>query len=109
MSWENRKNGRFYYRAVKRNGRVIKKYVGCGAVGEVAAALVARARQERADESATLLAEQARLAIPERTLVELDRACSQAIEASLTAAGYHRVDYKWRRRYVPKSRSSDDR
>src|SRR5450432_3066636 len=103
MSWESRKRGRFYYRAVKQGGKVEKTYIGAGAAGQAAAALVAEAKQRRADQAAALEAEKARLATPVRAMAELDRACSLAIEASLTAAGYHKFDYKWRRRHVPRS------
>ena len=108
MSWERRKTGWFYYRAVKRHGKVEKTYIGAGAVGKAAAALVAEARWRRADEATALAAERDRLAGPLDAMAALDRACSRAIEAALTAAGYHSVDYKWRRKRVPRPERTDD-
>jgi hypothetical protein len=32
MGWERRRSGRYYYRARKINGRVVKEYVGQGHV-----------------------------------------------------------------------------
>jgi hypothetical protein len=107
VSWELRKGRRVYYSAEKRDGRVVKVHIGRGAVGEVAAGLVAEARRRRADEAAALEAEKVRLAVPDRAMAALDEACGLAIEASLTAVGFHRFDYKWRRRHVRKTGPDD--
>jgi hypothetical protein len=109
VAWETRGGRRFFYTAVKRDGRTIKTFVGGGAVGEVAAGLVAESRRVRADQAAALEAERARLSAPDRAVAALDRACALAVEAALTAAGYHRCSYKWRRRHVRGTGPPDDR
>ena len=101
MAWELRGGRRYYYSSTRRSGRSIKAYVGHGAAGALAAALVAEGIRRRADRALALVAERARLASPERALAALDRACRLAIEAELAAAGYHNYDYRWRRRHVP--------
>jgi hypothetical protein len=103
MPWERRETGRFYYSARRIGGKVVKKYMGGGLVGEVAEGLAIASRQRRTERSVTIAAEKEALTKPERALANLDAACSLAIEACLTAAGYHRVDYKWRRQRVPRS------
>lgn len=105
MAWETRGHCRFFYISRRQDGRVIKDYAGRGAIGEVAAGLVAEARRKRADEAAALDAEKARLEGPDRAMANLDRACVLAIEATLTAAGFQRFDYKWRRRHVRRTDS----
>jgi hypothetical protein len=107
MAWESRGRGRYYYISRREDGRVVKDYIGRGATGAIAAGLMAEARRKRADEAATLAAERARLAGPERAMAELNRACGLAIEATLTAEGFHRCCYKWRRRHVRKSGPGD--
>lgn len=47
MGWETRRNNRYYYRARKVGGRVVKEYVGAGPVAETVAAQDARVRSER--------------------------------------------------------------
>src|SRR4051794_2815929 len=98
MAWETRKGRRYYYAARKRAGRVVKRYCGGGVAGEVAAELEAEARRLRAERAAALERERARLRPADAAMAALDRACALTIEAELVAAGYHRVNFMWRRR-----------
>jgi hypothetical protein len=98
MAWETRKGGRYFYRAVKKDGRVIKTYIGRGLPAEIAAGHLTQARERRLDQEAAYQAERARLALPTQALADLDAACSLMVEATLTAAGFHKVDSKWRRK-----------
>src|SRR5687768_17274293 len=47
MPWEDRPGGRYYYRAKKIKGRLVKEYVWAGARAEAAAAEDAHAREVR--------------------------------------------------------------
>jgi hypothetical protein len=108
MAWENRGRGRYFYLNRRREGRVVKTYYGPGAIGEVAAGLLDEARRKRADQAAELKAMQARFAAPDRAMSALDEVCALAVEAALTAAGYHRCSYKWRRKHVRRTRPGND-
>jgi len=48
MAWERRGAGLYFYRSVRRFGRVVKEYGGCGAVGQLAE-LAADADREQRD------------------------------------------------------------
>ena len=46
MAWEERRGRAYYYRSVRRGGRVAKEYVGPGPIGEPTASLDAERRAE---------------------------------------------------------------
>jgi hypothetical protein len=100
MGWERRNGRSYYYRVKKRAGRVVKSYVGRGRMGEIAEALEVEARRRRADREEALRAEKSRTGHADRAMDDLDRACALAIRASLIGAGYHRVNFQWRRKRV---------
>jgi hypothetical protein len=100
MGWELRHGRRYFYSAEKRAGRVVKIYRGRGRIGELAEALELEARRQRADREEALRAERSRTGRADRAMDDLDRACALAIRASLIGAGYHQVNYAWRRRRV---------
>lgn len=99
MAWERRRQGTYYYRTRKEQGRVIKEYVGTGPLAEIAAERDALARAARADEAeiqrrerAALLAIDAPLEVFTDSLETLTRAC-------LLHAGFHRHHGgEWRKR-----------
>jgi hypothetical protein len=100
MGWVVRHGRRYYYSAKKRAGKVVKTYRGRGRIGEMAEALELEARRQRADREEALRAEKSRTSQADRAMDDLDRACVMAIRAMLTRAGYHPVNYAWRRRRV---------
>ena len=97
MGWETReRGGRYYTRSRRENGRVVREYVGAGAVGELAALRDAQERHRRkeADERGRALLEQAEeLAAP---VLELYEAADMLLRAHLVAAGYARYKGEWR-------------
>jgi hypothetical protein len=98
MSWERRRKGRFYYAATRRDGRVVKKYMGRGPVAELSALQADVARAKRDAEADALRAEKKRLDGPERLVEVLDRECTLVMAASLMAAGFRRQNYgPWRK------------
>jgi hypothetical protein len=100
MGWEVRHGRRYYYSVKKRSGKVVKTYRGRGRMGEMAEALETEARRRRADREEAFRAERARTVHADRAMDDLDRACAMAIRATLIRAGFHRVNYAWRRRRV---------
>ena len=105
MAWESRRNGRFYYAATRRDGRVVKKYMGRGPVAELSALQIEAARAKRDAEADALRAEKQRLDGPEQLLEALDRDCTLMMAASLMAAGYIRQNYgPWRRQRRERNR-----
>jgi hypothetical protein len=96
MAWERRGGRCFFYRSVKRGGRVLKEYYGNGPAAELAARLLAEARTARAAEAAALQAERQRDERLDRLTGDLDSACRRLAEATLLAAGFRRVNYEWK-------------
>src|SRR3954451_15538430 len=98
IAWEERPTGWLYYRSERRGDRVIKRYVGRGEVARIAAEIDREVRAGRAAEARELREGEARLAPLEGDMRALDRSCALLIEATLTAAGFHRPYGSWRRR-----------
>jgi hypothetical protein len=102
MSWETRGNRRYYYSAEKRDGRVVKHYVGRG---EVAGAVATIERIDREREQGTRAPsrrdeEQAdRLDRLDRLIGEVSAVVDRLVNEALTEAGYHRHHRgAWRKR-----------
>ena len=97
MGWETRGNGTYYYRKVRRGGRVVSEYIGAGPGAEALAGLDALGQDSAADERAvwaeTVQAEQRNAA----ALAELDDMVRTVTAAVLIAAGYHTHRRQWRR------------
>jgi hypothetical protein len=98
MAWEKRAARRYYYRSVRRDGRVTKIYYGSGSAGQAAAEEDdARHARHRA-ETAAWLADQVRLE-PLIALARQMQAVAQLLaDAVLLAAGFHRAKNRqpWR-------------
>jgi hypothetical protein len=99
MGWETRRNGRrYYYKASKVNGRVVKQYLGAGEFAELLAQmdeLDAERRQLKAEEERAAHAELQALDDQVRELNDLVDALTRAV---LLLAGYHRHDRgEWRK------------
>jgi hypothetical protein len=105
MGWEPRGNGFYYFRYRKVNSRVVREYVGAGAVAELAAAADAL---RRADQRAALEARRAEEASWQAALaplMELSRVADLMARAALLAGGYHRHARTWRKK---RNVNSDD-
>jgi hypothetical protein len=97
MAWETRLRGdRYYTRSRREDGRVVREYIGAGAVGELAALRDAQERHRRkeADERGRAFVNQAKdLAAP---VLELCEATDVLLRVHLVAAGYVRHKGEWR-------------
>lgn len=100
MGWETRqRGGRYYTRSRKLGGRVVREYVGTGRVAELAAALDATERRERAATQERLREAAARDAPAFAALADLGAVLNGLAAAFLIEAGYRRHHRgEWRRR-----------
>jgi hypothetical protein len=97
--WERRERGGLYYtRSREVNGRVVREYVGGGALGEFAARVDAEDRRRREEVAAAWREERERL---EGLTSLVDEFCQEAetiARAALLAAGLRRHNRgEWRR------------
>ena len=96
MAWDRHGN---YSRSVRVGAKVRRVYLGRGEAAQLAALLDERRRSERLARSLAWRAEEARRAVAEAHLRELDGLADLMMKATLLAAGYHRHDRgAWRRR-----------
>lgn len=97
MGWETRGNGRYYYRKVRRGGRVESEYIGGGMVAEALAELDDEARNDSAAArrawATTVQAERRH----DAALTEVDDMVRTMTAAVLIAEGLHTHRRQWRR------------
>ena len=98
--WEWRERGGPYYtRSRKEDGRVVREYVGGGALGQIAALEDEHERRRRQEEAAFWKEERDGL---EELAAPVDELCEVAevlARATLLAAGYRRHNRgEWRKR-----------
>jgi hypothetical protein len=100
VGWETReRGGRYYTRSRRVGGRVVREYVGCGRLAELAAALEAAGRRERAAARERARAAEAHEAPARDALAELGGVLDGLAAAHLIEAGYRRHHRgAWRRR-----------
>ena len=97
MAWEQRRNGRYYYRKAKHGGRVVSEYVGAGYVAEAMARIDEADRQRRkaaAKQWRAIVADDQRHA---DELAAVDDLVKSAVAAVLLANGYHTHRRQWRK------------
>jgi len=99
MSWETRAGRRYYYRAEKVAGRVVKEYIGAGEVADAIASLDALDRQAAALQAQEQRQARVRLDDVDAAVEGFCRTVDAAVRAALTQAGYHQHDRGlWRKR-----------
>jgi hypothetical protein len=99
MAWESReRGGRYYTRSRRVEGKVVREYVGGGALGEFTARTDAEEREHREAEAARGRAEVERLEELAAPVVGLCEVAEVLARAHLIAAGWHRHKGEWRRR-----------
>ena len=96
MGWDR---GRYYTRSKKVGGRVVREYVGCGRVAELAAQLDELTREQRRLDALALRDEKEELAGTDAGLKELAITTDLIARAALLATGYHQHKRgEWRKR-----------
>jgi hypothetical protein len=99
MGWESRGDaGPYYYRKVRRGGRVVSEYIGRGEAAELIAALDIVDRDRREGEAADRRAAREEEAEADARLDGMVREALSAASARLAELGYHRHKGQWRRR-----------
>jgi hypothetical protein len=108
MGWEQRRNGRYYYRKV-RVGRICRsEYVGQGYVAELAASLDKRVRQAAiAKSSARRRAEQQERKV-DQALNDYRQLVQAVVGAHLLVAGFHQHKRQWRRQRTTDGQETSD-
>ncbi len=100
MGMEQR-GGRFYYYEKRRVGkRVISKYVGGGALANMAAEMDAEARQEREQEREEHRKTRYEQKQIERQLDEQARIIAATTDQCLRLAGFHKHKGQWRKKRI---------
>ena len=95
MAWERG----YYYRVRKVNGRVVREYVGTGAVAELIAQMDALERERRQLEALEQRQENDELKALDAELKIVNERANLAARAALLAAGFHQHKRgEWRRR-----------
>src|ERR687893_3267022 len=105
MAWDRHGN---YSRSVRVGAKVRRVFLGRGEVARLAALLDEQRRSERLARSVAWRAEEARRAVAEAHLRELEGLADLMMKATLLAAGYHRHDRgAWRRRRMSGKRTEE--
>ena len=97
MAWEKHGERSYFYRSVRRDGKVVKVYHGTGPVGRLAAEVDALRRAERQAAADARKAQKDRLDVAMTVTRDLSEARDLLAAATLLAAGYHRPSrHQWR-------------
>lgn len=98
MGWETRTGGKSYYtRSKRRDGRVVREYVGGGLSGWLAAEGDRIDREQREAQALREKEDLKRLEALASPVVELSEAAQILVRAHLIAGGCHRHKGEWRR------------
>ncbi len=107
MGWERRGDVYCLYHTRRVGGRVVKDYLGSGHVAQLAADVIAEARDHRASIIQARKAEQDRLDELDGAVDRLDRVSDLMMEAALAAGGM--TDARRRRRGTAAAAGADRR
>lgn len=97
MAWAKRGNKRYYYKSLRRFGRVKRIYCGTGSLGQVAAGIDELRRSDLKTADGLVRAEQANLERCLSLTQQLREYVQFLMDAALLASGYHRPwRHAWR-------------
>jgi hypothetical protein len=96
MAWETRNGRRYYYRKVRRGGRVFSVYEGGGVSGQVSAEAAASERVVKQARALTMREQAARDDAIDAKIDESWRMVLMATTAALESAGFHQHKGQWR-------------
>jgi hypothetical protein len=99
MAWEQSGPQTYYYRSVRRNGRVTKDYLGTGPLAELSAVEDAERRAQRHAKAESWCQEQAALDALDRQIDAWWDMSTVLLKATLYTEGYYQHDRgAWRKR-----------
>ena len=99
MAWEQRGAQTYYYRSVRRHGRVTKDYLGTGPLAELSAAEDAERQAQRHTEAESWRQEQAALDALAQQIDAWWDMSMVLLKATLYTEGYYQHDRgTWRKR-----------
>lgn len=98
MGWERRGNGEYYYRKVRRGGRVVSEYVGCGDFASLIALLDEERRDERQEHRKAEQRNRENAKRDDCVLTLIDDMLRSLTTTALKETGYHRHKGQWRKR-----------
>lgn len=97
MGWD--KDGRYYTRSRRENGRVIREYVGGGLVGQYASQLDAIERDTRLTQRECERTRREESEVRDQELEHLEELADLVVRAVLASAGFHQHHRgEWRKR-----------
>jgi hypothetical protein len=106
VGWEKRH--RYYTRSKKRNGRVVREYVGTGELAEISAEIDAMRQGERWLEAQNQRQEIEGLTALNCEIIDLVERTDLVARAALLAAGYHQHKRgEWRKRRGDSNRTGE--
>jgi hypothetical protein len=98
VSYETRRGQKYYYRARRVEGRVVKQYVGRGPAAQQAADEDAQRRIDRLEQRRGELRFENQLSLLYEDFEQFWQASERAFRLALLACNYHRRRGEWRRR-----------
>jgi hypothetical protein len=96
MGWQKRDGRRYYYLALREDGRQKNHYLGKGPPAELAAAKLEQTRASRDRVLAELRTMQQELRSLDLLIDTVDRGATRLLEATLLARGYYKSHRRWR-------------
>lgn len=103
MAWEMRNGRSYYYRKVRKGGRVFSVYEGGGVSGAISARQATQERETREQERGRMRRELAREDAIDALVDSAWAVAREAERAALEAAGYHLHNREWRLRREQKA------
>ena len=97
MAWEDRGGRSYYYRKVRRGGRVVSEYVGTGPLAEALVRLDQLDRQKRERERDLERRERERIEKLDRMVEDVQDVARALTRAMLLVEGYHTHKGTWRK------------
>ena len=101
MAWDNRGQGRYYYKSVRTGKQVVRRYIGTGALAEYVAEQDAEARAAQLAAARACDWLKSYLGELDETMEQHRQLIDLVMSGVLMAAGYHRPPHRtcWIKRY----------
>jgi hypothetical protein len=97
MAWENRQNGRYYYKKRRVGDHVISEYIGSGFLAETEARLTDLEKRQAAEARQAWQDKVKSIQAIEQQLGQIEEQINNLVKAELLASGYHPHKGQWRK------------